>query len=251
MRTTFAVMLVALLASAQAGAEDVAANPGRPTFSDNAHPMATGFIELELGGAFYRAGGGDNAATPWLLKLGVAGPFEFKVGGDGFVYTEADNDHFGYGNMQLWGKLRFLDQAGMRPAMAVMLGVGLPTASEEIFGRSTDLYALFLMSGRFGPMGWDINVGLDARALDKDDQILDIPAILALSATIYGPLGVALEISDYIPLSDQDNQLNLLGALTWTLRPRLVLDAAFVKGFYGSPNWQILFGFTTTLARLW
>jgi hypothetical protein len=246
-----ALVLMILSVSLPATADGVAANPGRPTFSDNAHPMATGHIELEAGGAFYRAGDLNNAATPWLLKLGVADPFEFKVGGSGFVYTEADNEHFGFGNMVAWGKFRFLAQKGMVPAMAVMLGVGLPTASNKIFGRSTDLYALFLMSGRFGPMSWDINVGLDATRLDKDDTLLDMPAILTLSATIYGPLGVALEVADYIPLEDQENRLHLLGAITLTFIPTLVLDAAFIKGFYGAPSWEVHFGFTYTLARLW
>jgi hypothetical protein len=80
---------------------------------------------------------------------------------------------------------------------------------------------------------------------------VDIPAILALSARIAGPLGVIMEVADYIPVSDQGNALHLLGAITWTFTPRLVLDFAFIKGFDHAPSWEIHFGFTATLARLW
>ncbi|MBW1872084.1 MAG: hypothetical protein JRJ19_08475 [Deltaproteobacteria bacterium] len=251
MRTCIAMFLIIAFFTALPKAQGVAANPTRPTFSDNAHPMARGHLELELGGMFYRAGGVDWAATPWLLKLGVADPFEFKIGGTGFAYCGADDGYFGYGNMVLFGKFRFLNQKGMRPAMAAILGVGLPTASKQIFGPSTDLYLLYLLSGKFGPMGWDINVGLNILGIDQDKTFFDIPAILTLSATIYGPLGVSLEFADYIPLSDQRNKLHLLGALTWTLHPRAIIDAAFVKGFGGAANWEVHLGFTATLAKLW
>jgi hypothetical protein len=107
------------------------------------------------------------------------------------------------------------------------------------------------MTGQFGPMSWDFDTGIRFLALDSDNTFMDIPAILTLSARIVGPLGVIMEVADYIPVSDQDNRLYLLGAITWSFTPRLVLDFAFVKGFDGAPKWEVQFGFTATLARLW
>jgi hypothetical protein len=224
----------------------VGANPTRPTFSDNAQPMATGYLELELGGQYWHD---EQWATPFLLKIGLSDMAEFKLGGEGLRY-EGHGDRFGFGNLGLFGKFRFLDQQGMSPAMAVLGAVMLPTAADEVGGGTTNLSALLLMSGRFGPMGWDLNLGLDINNLDGG-VYYDLPAILALSATIAGPIGVIMEVADYIPLSDQVNALHLLGAVTWTVTPRVVLDAAFVKGFDGAPDYQVLFGLTATLARLW
>lgn len=242
--------LVVMAQPALAGG--AAANPTRPTFSDNAHPMAKGHLELELGGAFWE---NDQIATPFLLKIGLAEMAEFKVGGDGLRFNGAgDSNHVGFGNLGLYTKFRFLEQRGMRPAMGVLASVLLPTAGDDVGGGTTDLSLLLLLSGKFGPMGWDLNTGIDVRALDQDDVLIDIPAILAMSANIVGPLGVIFEVADYIPLSDQKNQLYLLGALTWTFHPRLILDVAFVGGPIDdepTPDWMVLVGFTSTLVRLW
>jgi hypothetical protein len=249
MRTTVVVCLMLLFTApwAQAG---VSANPTRPTFSDNAHPMAKGHIEFELGGHFWEP---DQFGLPFLLKLGLADPIEFKFGGEGLRYDGRDNhEHFGFSSLGLFLKGRFLRQRGMTPAMGILGAVILPTASDDLpEGHSTDLAMLFLVTGQFGPMSWDLNTGIRVLGIDHDHSVVDIPAILALSARIVGPLGVIMEVADYIPVSDQPNALHLLGAITWAFTPRLILDFAFVKGFDGAPDWEVHFGFTTTLARLW
>ena len=247
MRTSAVVCLVLLFAAPHAQAGGVSANPTRPTFSDNAHPMATGYMEFELGGHFWD---NDQFGLPFLLKLGLADPVEFKLGGEGFRW-DGDREEFGFSNLGLFIKGRFLRQRGMTPAMGILGAVILPTASDDIRERSCDLGLLFLMTGQFGPMSWDFNTGMRFLRLDSDNTLMDIPAILALSARIAGPLGVVMEVADYIPVSDQDNRLHLLGAITWSFTPRLILDFAFVKGFDGAPDWEVHFGFTATLARLW
>lgn len=242
-------LTVALLISSRAMAGGVSANPTRPTFSDNAHPMARGHLELELGGAFWEH---DQIATPFLLKLGLADFAEFKLGGNGLRYDGTGDGELGFDNLGLFTKLRFLEQRGMSPAMAVLIAVMLPTASDH-FGAYTNLSLLLLMSGKFGPMSWDINLGLDMIDLGEEwgGVYYDLPAILAMSATIAGPFGVILEVADYIPLSDQDNQLYVLGAFTWTFTPRLIMDVAFISNLDGYPGWMITFGFTSTLTKLW
>ena len=65
MRTATLVCILLLLAVPQAQAGGVAANPTRPTFSDNAHPMAKGHLEFELGGHFWD---NDQFGLPFLLK---------------------------------------------------------------------------------------------------------------------------------------------------------------------------------------
>jgi len=242
------VTLLLILTISPATLAGVSANPTRPTFSDNAHPMAKGHLELELGGAFWKS---DQFATPFLLKVGLADFAEFKLGGDGLRYNGVGDGELGFGNLGLFTKLRFVEQQGMSPAMAGLISVMLPTASDEVGGGTTNLSLLLVMSGNFGPMGWDINLGLEMLALDQDEAFYDVPAILALSANIAGPFGVILEVADYIPLSDQDNSLFALGALTWSFTPRLIMDVAFVAGFDGAPDWMIFFGFTSTLAKLW
>jgi hypothetical protein len=246
MRTTVVICLMLLFIGpgVQAG---VAANPTRPTFSDNANPMAKGHIEFELGGHFWEH---DQFGSPFLLKLGIADPIEFKLGGEGFRYNGV-SEEFGFSNLGLFLKGRFLEQRGMTPAMGILGAVILPTATHDLHERSTDLAFLFLATGQFGPMSWDFNSGIRILALDSDHTFMDIPVILALSARIVGPLGVIMEVADYIPLDEQDNRLHLLGAITWAFTPRLILDFAFVKGFDGAPDWEVHFGFTATLARLW
>lgn len=246
MRTTAVVCLMLLFTApgAQAGAS---ANPTRPTFSDNAHPMAKGHLEFELGGHFWDE---DQFGMPFLLKLGLADPFEFKLGGEGFRWN-GQTEEAGFSNLGLFFKGRFLRQRGMTPAMGILGAVILPTATDDLHERTCDIGVLWLMTGQFGPMAWDFNTGIRFLGVDRDNTFLDIPVILALSARIVGPLGVIMEVADYIPLDDQDNRLHLLGAITWAWTPRLIMDFAFVKGFDGAPSWEVHFGFTATLARLW
>jgi hypothetical protein len=246
MRTTLIACLLLILAvpPAQAGAS---ANPTRPTFSDNAHPMATGHLEFELGGHFWDE---DQFGMPFLLKLGLADPFEFKLGGEGFRW-DGRNEEAGFSNLGLFFKGRFMRQRGMTPAMGILGAVILPTATDDLHERTCDIGLLWLMTGQFGPMSWDFNAGIRFLGVDRSDTFLDIPVILALSARIVGPLGVIMEVADYIPLDEQENRLHLLGAITWAFTPRLILDFAFVKGFDGAPSWEVHFGFTATLARLW
>jgi hypothetical protein len=246
MRTAAVVCLLLVFAVSPVLA-GVSANPTRPTFSDSAHPMAKGHLEFELGGHFWKP---DQFGLPFLLKLGLADPVEFKLGGEGFRWNGV-TEEFGFSNLGLFIKGRFLRQRGMTPAMGILGAVILPTATDNLHERTCDLGLLFLMTGQFGPMSYDLNTGMRFRNIDSDNTLLDIPAILALSARIFGPLGVIMEVADYIPLSDQDNALHLLGAITWAFTPRLILDFAFVKGFDAAPSWEIHFGFTATLARLW
>jgi hypothetical protein len=246
MRTTMIACLLLLFAVPQVQA-GVAANPTRPTFSDNAHPMAKGYIEFELGGHFWD---NDQFGLPFLLKLGLADPLEFKLGGEGLRYN-GNSEEFGFSNLGLFLKGRFLEQRGMTPAMGILGSVILPTATDDLHERTCDMGLLLLMTGQFGPMSWDFNTGVRFLGVDRDDTFMDIPVILALSARIVGPLGVIMEVADYIPLDEQDNALHLLGAITWAFTPRLILDFAFVKGFDGAPDWEVHFGFTATLARLW
>lgn len=246
MRTVAIVclMLLFIAPGAQAG---VAANPTRPTFSDSANPMAAGHLEFELGGHFWEH---DQFGTPFLLKLGLADPIEFKLGGEGLRYN-GESEEFGFSNLGLFLKGRFLRQRGMTPSMGLLGAVILPTATHDLHERSTDLALLFLMTGQFGPMSWDFNTGIRFLNIDSDHHFHDIPIILALSARLVGPLGVIMEVADYIPLDEQDNRLHLLGAITWAWTPRLIMDFAFVKALDGGPSWEIHFGFTATLARLW
>jgi hypothetical protein len=246
MRTTLIACLLLLFAVPQVKA-GASANPTRPTFSDNAHPMAKGHLEFELGGHFWDE---DQLGMPFLLKLGLADPFEFKLGGEGFRWN-GRTEEAGFSNLGLFIKGRFLRQRGMTPAMGILGAVILPTATDDLRERTCDIGVLWLMTGQFGPMSWDFNTGMRFLGVDRDNTFLDIPVILALSARIVGPLGVIMEVADYIPLDDQENRLHLLGAITWAFTPRLILDFAFVKGFDGAPSWEVHFGFTATLARLW
>ncbi len=245
MRIAIICLCSALIAD-PAWADGPAANPTRPTFSDNAHPMAEGHFELELGGQAWQ---GDQIGTPFLLKVGLSDYAEFKVGGDGLRW-DGKGDAFGFGNLYLLNKLRFLAADGAAPAVAVLVAATLPTAHARVGGGTTNLSALLILSGSLGPVGWDFNLGVDVNGLDQDDISLGLPAILAVSIPIHGPLSAVVEVADYAGLWRQENALNFLGALTWSVTDGLVIDAAGVAGLGAAADWQVLFGFTLNAGRI-
>jgi hypothetical protein len=206
-------------------------------------------MEMELGGS---AKANDQLFTPFALKFGLARSFEFKIQGDGLRYNGAGDGDFGFGNMSLLGKFRFRGQRGTSPALAILAGVDLPTASDSVGGGTTNLFGRLLATGGFWKMSWTANVGLRVINLGGDGIDYEVPATLALAADrIFGPVGVIMEVADFIPLSGQDNRLHLLGAVTWRIGGRLMADFAFIKGFGAAPDWEAHIGFTLNFGKMW
>jgi hypothetical protein len=141
--------------------------PDRPDFTNSAHMVGEGLLQIEVGGIFTRAGAGQRAfGSPFTARVGLTEWLEARVGTDGLLW-QADGDAraTGLGNIQLAAKLRlWADPAGI-PVLSILPTVNLPAASaDKGLGSGDADYTVALLTGAdVGAHGHvDVNYGIGA-----------------------------------------------------------------------------------------
>ena len=262
------------------------ASPARPTVTAPAHIPPTGYLQFEQG--FNRADTSPNgvltqsainqttkiALTTRLLVQFITQPYTYNV-----VDTPMGQNGSGApGDFDLGAQFIVHKEVGATPTVALgyIYRIRAGTASNLDVGDLTQS-ALLLMSGDL-PHGFHYDSNLTILEQQSGENSVTAPphpirrAQFEQSAALSHPLfakstggrltGVA-ELSHFTqpfvtttsfgaPVA-RANTLGLLFATTYSLRPNLVLDAAFAHGLTStSTQWQGDFGFTYLLPhRLW
>lgn len=232
-----AVLLVVIVPATAAAADWPEANPGRPSFSDNAATTATGAFEIEAGVA--TADEADTGSAPWTLKYGVTDRFDVRL------------------NLEtsLWGSKFAL--AGS----SLLLKYTLRPPDENVLGIALEPYLTFPVPD--GPDSWGAGIGLvgtyvthgfqiDANAVfdvataDMQDTAATITPIVAIGHAVAGDLAAYVEGLVELPVAGGGSTSPFAGAgLGYTLTKFLVLDAAFYVG--DEPRTQIFAGLTYSM----
>lgn len=208
------------------------ANPGRPSFSDNASPTETGALEIEAGAAADPEGVGLN----YVLKFGVHPDADLRVGFDHGVAPEA-----GLGAASLLAKYTFRhpDDRSFGTAIA-------PFATFDLSDSSPG-YGLFLIGTLpAGRIQLDTNLLLEGRYTPERTLTLDVDPVATLGVQITDMFGAYVEGYAILPVSDMEQGVGAAAALGvgLGLRPNLVLDASCDVGLVGLPKWTAQLGFT-------
>jgi hypothetical protein len=211
---------------------------------------APGTLELELGYQLRRvsADGASQHTTPILLKLPLATWIEAQVGSNG--YTAAPGARY-VDNLNVGAKLHLLDQAGQRPSLAVTLTASVPGVSQQGYLRAYDLFAVGHASKDYGALHVDGNVGLQVWRLEGPTATQGFAAVAA-SYALSGQLGVTVEphyFTRAAPLAPRD--LGAIAALTYTVRPNVVIDVAAAVVVDEQPSVAGLVGVSLAPLRAW
>jgi hypothetical protein len=269
MRQGMVLLLIFLAASSSAWAQwigkqkgcyadSIVANPNRPTVANPADITQYGVLELEYGwDRTWPEEGVHQTSMGGLLKFGLLCDVELRWNTTSFLeQTDATGTHRGFGDNWLGPQVRLYRQTRRVPTLAFSYAAKIPSASTtDGLGTSRVDHALGLLAskdiarihfdfnethfwiGRQGTQGWDQN-----------DQLN-----LAVSRQIHKSLGFTAEFYGDTQLNPTTSSfVSSLWALTYTIKPRLVIDSGFEGGLTaGGPHRHVFAGFTYSIANLY
>ena len=225
----------------------ITAVPNRPTFASTAEMVQLGVFEIEYG--FEAANGHQNING--LLKWGAVKNLELWFLNNPI---ERDAGTAGLGDSGAGFKYKLFPQLKVRPTVAILYVVTLPTARPELGAGAMAHLAQILVSKDFGKHHFDVNEGVQfvgrPQASGFDRRYF---TALSYSRSLTGKWGYTGEIAGY---SRQNAAapatMTLLNAATYNVSPRLVLDGGAYFAAYGSvPRVTFFAGLTYSVADLY
>jgi len=227
--------------------DEITAVPKRTNYANTALTVQRGAFEVEYG--FEAAEGHQNING--LLKWGVLPNLELW-----FLNNPIEREAGvpGMGDSGAGFKYKICSQARARPAMGILYVATLPTAGSGLgavaFGHSVQL----LLSKDFGKHHFDFNEGVEfvgrARAAGFDRNHF---TALSYSSQLTAKWGYTGEIAGFSRTNaSTPATMTLLGAATYNLSPRLVLDGGAYFAVYGNlPRATFFAGVTYSIADLY
>ncbi len=230
-----------------AAQEEITAVPNRPTFASTAEMVQRGVFEVEYG--FEAADGHQNING--LLKWGAVKNLELW-----FLNNPIERDAAvaGLGDSGAGLKYKIFAQAKARPTFSVLYVATLPTATAGLGVGASGHSLQLLFSKDFGKYHFDANEGVQfvgrpgASGFDRN-------YFTALS--YFHPLtekwGYTAEIAGFSRTNGATPAtMTLLGAGTYNVSSRLVLDGGAYFAAYGNlPRVTFFGGVTYSIANLY
>jgi len=236
----------------------IIAHPNRPTVANPADITQYGVLELEYGwDRLWPEKAIQQTSFGGLLKLGMFCDIELRWETTSYLsQTDPSGTHQSFGDNWLGPQIRVYRQTKRVPALAFSYAVKIPSASTAVgLGTGQVDHAVTLLASKdIGHFVFDFNateflIGRSkAAGFDKNQQVN-----LAFSHIIRGGLQLTGEFYG-------ENRLNHTTpgfisspwALTYTIVPRLVVDAGFEVGLTsGGPHRHAFVGATYSLANLY
>jgi hypothetical protein len=241
--------LTTVACRAQQQPPELIATPNRPTVTNTAETTQFGVLEIEFG---------ISAATrqqslQGLLKFGLLRDVELDWAGNPWQH-DASVHYVGVSDNNPGLRCRFLRQAKRRPTLTVEYSAKLPTAGRVEVSGEVDHIVTLLASKDF-PKRFHVDANLGYTWLGRPGSGFDHywQPTGTLSYALTHKWQLAMEFSgttranDITPAVTQN-----LWAVSYTLRPRLVLDSAVQFRVTGNvPRAVYLGGFTYSIADLY
>jgi hypothetical protein len=228
---------------------DVTSNPMRPNWSNGAATTQCGVIESDYGFLWQGMGAGVNQSIfPVSIRYGLTSKLELRWGLPTHMSQSGGGTRALQGGTDQWigGLYRFQEQGARIPALALSYNLKIPTANPaKGFGSGyADHQLTFIASRDLKKLHFDFNtVGTLAGGRGGYDGAAQFG--LALSVPVMKNVGWILESDGGPQPGTPDRFGQALTGVSWTMRPWLVLDAAYTQAYSaGSPRQQLTVGFT-------
>jgi hypothetical protein len=226
--------------------EAMAAVPNRPTITTTAETVQRGVLEIEYG--FELADSHQNMNG--LLKFGIFRNLELRLANNPF---ERDDGVTGIADTGVGFKFRAISQKGAVPTVSLLYTASLPTATQGLGTGAVGHSVQILASKDFGKHHFDVNEGVQFVGRPQGGYDRNYFTSLSYSHPITEKLGATAEIAGFSRTNrDIPATLTLLGAFTYNVTPRLVLDAGVsINGYGHLPRAIGIFGFTYAISDLY
>ena len=232
--------------------------PSRPTVSNPAEFQKPGVLQLEVGyNANFQAPGIHlQQDMPLALRFAVSRRLLLEFDGDSpSSQTDAGVRTTGAGDSQLGIQVVLQHEKESRPGFSLAYYIKLPTAdsaqglgtgrvdhnfialvSKKVGGTTLDFNATFLFSGR----------------TTENGHAASGQGALAASRNVTRRVGIQGELSGYSRSDAQSGAMLALGAVTYQLNQRLVLDSGLRFGLTrDAPRCGLFAGLTIGIADLY
>ncbi|HEY2460379.1 MAG TPA: transporter [Candidatus Acidoferrum sp.] len=220
--------------------DDITAVPNRPTFSTTAESVQRGVFEIEYG--FEAADAHQNING--LLKFGLFKNLELRFSQNPF---ERDSGLAGLGDSAVGFKYRIASQKKCTPTFSILYTATLPTAKDQLGVGATGHSIQILASKDFGKNHFDFNEGVQfvgrpgASGFDRNYF-----TALAYAHPLTQKWALTAEIAGFSNTNrETPATLTLLGAATYNVSSRLVLDGGAYFAVYGQLPRVTFFGGVT------
>jgi hypothetical protein len=232
--------------------------PSRPTVSNPAEFQKPGVLQLEIGyNANFRAPGVDlQQDIPLALRFAVSRRLLLEFDGDSPSFqTVAGVRPTGIGDSQLGIQVELEHEKETRPGFAVAYYIKLPTAdaAQGLGTGRVDHTFIALVSKKLGGTTVDFNASflLSGRTTDNGHAASGQGA-LAASHNVSSRVGVQGELSGYSRNDAQSGLMFALGAVTYQINRKLVLDAGMRFGLTSNaPRRGFFAGLTLGISDLY
>ena len=241
---TAAVCLLSCFAFTQQNS-GITAVPNRPTISTTAESVQSGVFEIEYG--IEEASGHQNVNG--LLKFGILKNLELRFGN---VPFERDSAVAGTGDSSAGFKYRFTEQHGKMPTFSLLYTALLPTARTGLSNTGYEHSVAVLLSKDFGKHHFDFNEGAQFSSQTSAALHHNFLTALAYSHPLTAKLAWTGELAGTSRMDETPATATVLGALTYNLSPRLVLDTGISNEVIGRPpHVAFIAGVTYSVADLY
>ena len=232
--------------------------PSRPTVSNPAEFQQPGVLQLEFGYSanFHAPGVSVAQDMPLALRFAISRRLLLEFDGDNPTsQTVGGTRTTGIGDTQLGIQVVLQHESESRPGVAVAYYVKLPSAS-SMKGLGTgriDHNFVALVSKKIGKTTIDFNaIYLVAGRTSNKGHASSGQAALALSRELTRRFGLQGEISGFSRNDEQPGALFVLGAVTYQVNRRLVLDSGMRAGLSpDAPRTGFFAGMTVGIAKLY
>jgi hypothetical protein len=250
MKLTAALLLLWLAkldCSAQQQLADMIATPNRPTVTNTAETTQFGVLEIELGiGAAAR-----QQSLQGLLKFGLLRDIELDWAGNPWQH-DAFLHYVGVSDNNPGLRWRFLHQAKGKPTLTVEYSAKLPTAGAVESSGKVD-HTITLLASKDLPKRFHVDANFGHTWLGRPGGGFDHNWVPTADITylVTDKWQLAMEFSGATGANTRAVTQNLW-AVSYTVRPRLVLDSAVQFRVTGNvPRVVYLGGFTYCIADLY
>lgn len=224
------------------------ATPNRPTVTNTAETTQFGVLEVEFG-----ISAADRLQSlQGLLKFGLLHDLELDWAGNPWQH-DATLHFAGVSDTNLGFRYRFLHQTKRYPTLTVEYSAKLPTAG-SVEGSGEIDHIVTLLGSKDLPARFHLDANLSYQWLGRPGGGFDhnwLPTF-SLAYSLSEKWGVAMEFSGATHANLTPAVTQNLWAVSYTVKPRLVLDSAVQFRINGNvPNVVYLGGFTYSIADLY
>ena len=251
MKLMAALLLVstALVCRGQQRPVPLTATPNRPTVTNTAETTQFGVLEIEFG----ISAAARQHSLQGLLKFGLLRDLELDWAGNPWQH-DAPLHYAGVSDNNIGFRWRFLHQAKRQPTLTVQYSTKLPTAG-PIEGSGEIDHIVTLLGSKDLPARFHLDANLGYQWLGRPGGGFNhnwLPTF-TLGHPLTDKWGIAMEFSGATRANAATPAITQnLWAVSYTVKPRLVLDSAVQFRVIGNvPRVVYLGGFTYSIADLY